>query len=97
MGNSNIVRVSTKAKQTIEELAKKSGEPMLSVIDKAVEAYRRRVILEETNRAYQELRADENASGEFDAELSEWDATLEDGLQGQPPPRTARSGARGKK
>lgn len=80
MANSGLVRISIKAKETLETLAKKSGEPMLAVMDRAIEEYRRRVFLEETNRAYAKLRADEKASKEFDRELSEWDATLMDGL-----------------
>lgn len=80
MANSGIVRISGKAKATLEVLAKKSGEPMLFIMDKAIEDYRRRVFLEETNLAYARLRAKEKASKEFDAELSAWDSTLMDGL-----------------
>ena len=80
MPNSSIVRISGKAKETLEELARRSGETMLDVIGKAIEEYRRRVFLEETNRAYAKLRADERASNEYDEEISAWDATLMDGL-----------------
>jgi hypothetical protein len=78
--NSSIVRISGKAKETLEVLAKKSGESMLSVMDRAIEEYRRRLFLEETNRAYAKLRANKKASKEFDDEISAWDATLMDGL-----------------
>lgn len=80
MSNSSIMRVSNKAKETIEKLSKKSGEPMLSVVDKAVENYRRRVFLEETNRAYARLRANAEESKKFDDEIASMDATLRDGL-----------------
>ena len=80
MANSCIVRISNKSKETLETLAVKSGEPMVNVIDRAIEEYRRRVFLEEANRAYAILRADEKASKEFNDEISAWDATLMDGL-----------------
>jgi hypothetical protein len=91
MANSTIVRISSKAKETIEELARKSGEPMLYVIDRAIEEYRRRVFLEETNLAYAKLRKDEKAAKEYDREIAAWDTTLMDGLD------TAESWENGKK
>lgn len=80
MANSSLVRISSKSKETLETLAKKSGEPMASVMDRAIEAYRRRMFLEETNRAYAKLRANPKESKEYDEEISAWDATLMDGL-----------------
>lgn len=80
MANSSIVRISGKTRETLQELSKKSGEPMLYVIDKAIEEYRRRVFLEETNAAYAKMREDEKASKEFDREIAEWDSALMDGL-----------------
>jgi predicted DNA-binding protein len=80
MANSSIVRISSKAKEALEELSRKSGEPMLYVIDRAIEEYRRRVFLEETNIAYAKLRKDEKASKEYDQEMAAWDTTLMDGL-----------------
>jgi hypothetical protein len=80
MANSSIVRINNKTKETLEELSKKSGEPMLYVIDRAIEEYRRRVFLEETNAAYAEMRKDEKASNEYDREIAVWDSTLMDGL-----------------
>ena len=80
MSDTSLVRISNKSKRTLEELAKQSGRPMLSIMDSAIEVYRRRDVLEETNRAYERLRADEKASREFDLEIQAWDATLADGL-----------------
>lgn len=80
MSNSAIVRISGKATQTLRELARKSGEPMINVLDKAIEDYRRRVFLEETNIAYAKLRSDKKASAEFDREIAAWDGALMDGL-----------------
>jgi len=81
MANSSLVRISSKTKQALEALSRKSGEPMLCVIDKAIEEYRRRVFLEETNEAYAKLRKDEKKSKEHDQEMAAWDTTLMDGLE----------------
>ncbi|HOC93230.1 MAG TPA: toxin-antitoxin system protein [bacterium] len=81
MANSSIVRINNETKRTLEELSRKSGEPMLNVIDRAIEEYRRRVFLEETNAAYAKLKNDGKASGEYDRETAEWDSTLMDGLE----------------
>jgi len=80
MANSSILRINNKTKKTLEELSRKSGVPMLYVIDKAIEEYRRRVFLEETNAAYAKLRKDEKASEEYDRETAAWDSALMDGL-----------------
>jgi len=81
MPNSSTVRISKKAKETLHELSSKSGDPMLYVLDRAIENYRRRIFLEEVNRAYGRLRSDEKASREFDSEITAWDTTLMDGLE----------------
>ena len=80
MANSALMRISEKASETLRELSRKSGEPMINVMDRAIEEYRRRVFLEETNRAYATLRGDKKASAEFDRELAQWDAALTDGI-----------------
>lgn len=97
MANSSIVRISNKTKEIIEELAKKSGEPMLYVIDKAIEEYRRRLILEETNSAYTKLRENEKASKEYDQEIALYDATLMDGIDNSETWEDSRKQSAGKK
>jgi len=80
MAASSIVRISKTAKEVLEALSHRSGEPMLNVLDKAIEEYRRRVFLKDVNQAYSRLRTDRRASEEFDSEIAAWDATLMDGL-----------------
>jgi hypothetical protein len=53
---------------------------MQAVLDKAVEAYRRKLFLEEVNQAYAELREDQEAWEELESERAAWDSTLADGL-----------------
>jgi hypothetical protein len=47
----------------------------------AVETYRRKGVLEAANIAYSKLRANPEASREFEAETKLWDGTLADGLE----------------
>lgn len=75
-----MVRVSEQTRDRLRELATKDNESLQTVVDRAVEDYRRRRILEETNAAYAALRAD---PVDWQAELDErrlWDSTLMDGL-----------------
>ncbi len=54
---------------------------MGEVLDKALEAYRRQLFLEQLNAAYADLRSDPEARDELRQELAEWDVTLGDGLE----------------
>jgi hypothetical protein len=61
-------------------LAEQTGQTMMDVLDKALAAYRRKLFFAKLNAGYSELQADLEAWAEHLAELSEWDATLLDGL-----------------
>jgi hypothetical protein len=68
------VRISESAKRTLRDLAARDGTTMQSVLDRAVEAYRRQRFLEEANSAFQILR-EEGAGWEDELrERREWDA-----------------------
>jgi hypothetical protein len=45
-----------------------------------VEAYRREIFLDRTNRAYAELKKDPKAWAEHQKELAAWNSTTKDGL-----------------
>jgi len=55
---------------------------MQEVVEQALELYNKQKFWEATNAAYAALRADPAAWQEFQAELAEWDVTLNDGLEG---------------
>src|SRR5438445_13789801 len=74
------VRISESSHQTLKELAARTGERMVDVLDKALDAYRRKLFFEQLNAGYAELRADPEAWAEHLAERKQWDATLMDGL-----------------
>ncbi|MBI4634996.1 MAG: toxin-antitoxin system protein [Candidatus Rokubacteria bacterium] len=54
--------------------------PMQAVIENALELYRRQRFLEETNRAFEALRADTEAWRAEEEERGAWDTALSDGL-----------------
>ena len=75
-------RISASAHQTLRELSKAEGRPMLALLDEAVEALRRQRFLERVNAAYAALRTDPRTWKDIEGERRAWEATLSDGLSG---------------
>ena len=75
------VRVKPETHEALRKLAREMNEPMQDILARAVEDYRRRWILEETNAAYAALQADPEAWAEELAERALWEGTLADGLE----------------
>ena len=74
------VRISPRAHRLLRQLAKEAEESMQTILDRAIENYRREEFLRAANREYSALRR--NARG-WKEELSErrlWERTLADGL-----------------
>ena len=74
------VPISEASYQLLKELAEQTGLTMLAVLDKALDAYSRKLFFEQLNTGYGELRADPEAWAEHVAERKLWDASLMDGL-----------------
>ena len=74
------VPINEASHQILKELAKQTGQTMMDVLDKALDAYRRKLFFEQLNAGYAELRADPEAWAEHLAERKLWDSTLMDGL-----------------
>ena len=74
------VRISEASHLVLKELAEQTGQTMMEILDKALDAYRRQVFLDAVNAGYAALRADPEAWAEHLAERKLWDATLMDGL-----------------
>jgi hypothetical protein len=77
----NMIRVPESTHDTLRDLSIETGQSMQELLVEAVEAMRRRRILEMTNAAYAALRDDPDAWREELAVRQEWDATLADGLE----------------
>ncbi len=75
------IRISSNSYQILKTLSKGKGQSMQSVIDQAIEDLRRRKLLEETNRAFSALKADETAWQDEMEEREIWENTLADGAE----------------
>lgn len=78
--DTTTIRVSYKTRNTLRELTQASGLPMQQIVEQAIEQYQRQYFLEASNKAYAELRANQNDWQAMLAEREAWDATLLDGL-----------------
>jgi hypothetical protein len=74
------VPISEASYRLLKELAEQTGQTAVDVLDKALDAYRRKLFFDQMNAGYAELRADPEAWAEHLAERKLWDATLMDGL-----------------
>ena len=79
--NTTTIRVPTETRDTLSEMARASGMSMQSIIERALELYRRQQMLATLNDAYAALSTDEEAWAALETERSEWDVTLADGLE----------------
>jgi len=78
--SATTVPISDASYQLLKELAEQTGQTTLEVLNKALDAYRRKLFLEQLNAGYAELRTDPEAWAEHLAERKLWDAALMDGL-----------------
>ena len=74
------VRISAATHHLLKEMSRARQQPMQSILECAVEEYRRRHFLESVNEAYAALRGDDRAWSEVLADRARWDRTLGDGL-----------------
>ena len=75
------VRIDAETHEVLKRLAEQDGEPMQSILAKAVERYRRARFLEGANADFAALR---KRSKDWQDELAEreaWDSTLSDGRE----------------
>ena len=75
------VRISPETRETVQRIARESNESMQSVIAKAVEEYKRYLLIERTNEAFAALRVQPKRWAEELEEQRLWNATLNDDLE----------------
>lgn len=75
------VRVTKQTHQQLAALAKENGLSMQTILDLAVEAYRRQSFLEALNADFAALRAKPEEWAEEMEERKLWEQTLADGLE----------------
>lgn len=72
------VRIREETRDALRELEDQTGERTTDLLARAVDQFRRSLILAETNAAYSRLAAE---SDDHARELAELDGTLADGLE----------------
>ncbi len=75
------VRISSRSAQILKKIAKEKGESLQHVLDEAVEAHRRSLILRDANSAYARLKNDPELWNEEKSERDLWAVTLTDGQE----------------
>ena len=75
------VRVSNSTHQTLRSLSTEAGESMQTIIEQAVEQYRRRRFLEGLSQDFKTLKEDSQSWQEELEERKLWDKTLLDGVE----------------
>ncbi len=83
------VKINLETYAKLKETVAETGEPMIEVLAKAVEAYRRRTFLEGINADFAALRADRRAWADEQSERAAWDATMADDLKEAEDARTS--------
>ena len=77
------VRVSSSTHQTLRSLSMEIGESMQTIIEQAVEQYRRRRFLEGLNQDFKTLKEETQSWQEELEERKLWDKTLLDGVENE--------------
>jgi hypothetical protein len=76
-----IVKINQKSHNILRQIASKEGKPMQTILEAAIEEYRRQSFLHEANAAYAALRSDPKKWKEELAERKDWEPTLTDGQE----------------
>jgi predicted DNA-binding protein len=79
--SAKTVRIRKETQDILRELANNEGKPMQTILDLAIEGYRRQRFLRDANAAYTVLRNDPKAWKAELAERREWDATMANGQE----------------
>jgi predicted transcriptional regulator len=78
---STTVKVDAETYAKLRETATETSQPMIVVLAKAVETYRRQIFLEALNSDFAALRTETEAWKEELAERAAWDNALADDLE----------------
>ncbi|KLU61150.1 hypothetical protein CEB3_c23700 [Peptococcaceae bacterium CEB3] len=77
---STTIRINPSTLQVLKQVALQAGEPVQTTLDKAVEAYRRQIFLQQANDAFAELKKKPELWQEELSERQEWEITYNDDL-----------------
>jgi hypothetical protein len=74
------IDISETTHKTLVQLAQSSGDDFVTIMDRAVENYRRYVFLVQADLAFATLRQNEELWQDEIAERQAWDVTITDGV-----------------
>lgn len=74
-------RINNNTRETLKLLALKTGQSMIDILDQSVEYYKRKIFIEECNKAYAALKTDKEAWQEELEERTLSDNTINDDLE----------------
>ena len=74
------VRIRESTREQLREIERLTGAGPTEAVARAVDSFRRSIILADTDIAYAEIRKDPNAWVDVEEERAAWDRTLADGL-----------------
>ncbi len=78
---SATIRITTRSREAVRELAREMGLQQQEILDLAVEAYRRQAFLRNANAAFASLRDNPAAWTVEERERAAWDSTVGDGAE----------------
>jgi hypothetical protein len=78
---SQTIEIGTEDYNQLLQLAESVGEPVQTVLSKAIDEYRRQVFFNQADQAYTRLKNDPELWQEELAERQAWDTTLMDGIE----------------
>ena len=78
------IRIERKTHERLQELAKVEHRSMAKIVSDAIARYEEETFWRKAREGYERLNADPQDRAEFDAEISHWDITLQDGLKDFP-------------
>ena len=78
---SSTVRISNESNNILREIATKEKKSLQTILDTAIEEYRRNRFLQEANKAYSKLKENPKNWKMEQEERKQWETTLSDGQE----------------
>lgn len=77
------IGISEATHETLQKLAESSNESIQTILDRAIENYRRYVFLVQANQAFTAMKQNDALWQEEIAERQAWDCTVVDGIEAE--------------
>lgn len=81
MSEGTTVRICHETHRKLKRMAAQADEPLTTILDQAIEAYRRQRFLDDANASFAALKKNKRQWEHEQREREAWDTTLSDGLE----------------